>query len=51
LAASFLPGDFHNDPADRFLVATARVMGVALLTRDRKILDYAAAGHVRAIAC
>lgn len=41
-----LPGDFHADPADRLLVATARIGGYTLATRDRKILDYAAAGHV-----
>lgn len=51
LAASFLPGDFHKDPADRLLVATARKLSVPIVTRDRRILDYAAAGHVDAIAC
>lgn len=47
----FLPSDFHNDPADRILVATARALDLTLVTRDRPILDYAARGHVRAIAC
>jgi PIN domain nuclease of toxin-antitoxin system len=23
--SSFLPGDFHGDPADRLIVATARI--------------------------
>ena len=41
-----LPGHFHADPADRLLVATARIGGYTLATRDRKILDYADAGHV-----
>ncbi len=50
VAASALP-DFHQDPADRLLVATARALDVPILTRDRKILDYADAGHVQAIAC
>jgi len=45
-----LPGEFHADPADRLLVATARAENAALVTRDRKILDYAALGHVRALA-
>jgi PIN domain nuclease of toxin-antitoxin system len=45
------PGDFHRDPADRFLVSTARALDCALVTRDTKILDYAAQGHVKAIAC
>jgi len=35
-----LPGEFHGDPADRILVATARLLGGTLLTSDRKILDY-----------
>ena len=47
--AGALPGDSHRDPADRLLVATARALGCPLITVDRKILDYAAAGHVRAI--
>jgi PIN domain nuclease of toxin-antitoxin system len=35
-----LPGDFHRDPADQILVATARVSGYPLLTVDRRILAY-----------
>lgn len=35
-----LPENFHSDPADRMLVATARVHRIALLTTDQKILDY-----------
>jgi PIN domain nuclease of toxin-antitoxin system len=44
-----LPGDFRNDPADRFIVATARLQGFALLTADSAILNYSKAGHVKAI--
>ncbi|NNM72958.1 type II toxin-antitoxin system VapC family toxin [Enterovirga sp. DB1703] len=51
LAATELPGEFHRDPADRFLVATARHFDVPIVTRDAAILDYAAAGHVRALPC
>jgi PIN domain nuclease of toxin-antitoxin system len=51
LAATELPGEFHRDPADRFLVATARSLGVPIVTRDAAILAYAASGHVRALAC
>jgi PIN domain nuclease of toxin-antitoxin system len=51
LASCFLPGPFHGDPADRMLVATARELGAALVTRDGRILAYAAAGGVRALAC
>jgi PIN domain nuclease of toxin-antitoxin system len=46
-----LPGDFHKDPADRFIVATARVHGMIVITGDKHILAYAALGHVRAVAC
>ena len=35
-----LPGAFHQDPADRILVAAARVHGVTLLTGDDRILAY-----------
>ncbi len=34
-----LPDSFHRDPADRILVATARVLGATLLTRDRRIIE------------
>lgn len=49
--ASFLPGELHRDPADRILVATARAFGYRLMTRDRKFLAYAEAGHLQAVAC
>jgi PIN domain nuclease of toxin-antitoxin system len=45
-----LPDVFHRDPADRLIVATARVANATLMTRDRRILDYAARGHLMAIA-
>ena len=41
-----LPGDFHRDTADRFIVATARIHGMELLTADDKIRAYP---HVRTI--
>lgn len=44
-----LPGKFQADPADRFIVATARHLQVPLLTADRKILAYSEAGRVRAV--
>ena len=34
-----LPESFHRDPADRILVATARIFGATLLTQDRRIID------------
>ncbi len=51
IAASHLPGQVHRDPADRLLIATARELDVPLVTRDQRILAYAAQGHVQAIAC
>lgn len=35
-----LPGDFHKDPADRLIVATARTLDCPLITADRQILSY-----------
>jgi len=41
-----LPGEFHKDPADRMIVATARKLAVPLVTQDQKIRAYA---HVKTI--
>jgi PIN domain nuclease of toxin-antitoxin system len=41
-----LPGDFHKDPADRIIVATARKFAAPLVSADEKIRAYS---HVRAI--
>ena len=49
--AWYLPGDLHGDPADRLVIATARRLGVPIVTRDRQILAYAHQGSVRAIRC
>lgn len=35
-----LPAPFHADPADRLIVAAARIHGLAVVTGDRKILEY-----------
>ena len=51
VASSFLPGTALRDPADRILAATARALNYRLMTRDERLLDYAAAGHLAAIAC
>jgi PIN domain nuclease of toxin-antitoxin system len=37
--AAGLPDTFHRDPADRIIVASARVMGASLLTNDGRIRD------------
>jgi PIN domain nuclease of toxin-antitoxin system len=44
--ANRLPDPFHRDPADRIIVATARVFGMPLLTADDRILAY---DHVEAV--
>lgn len=38
--ANRLPSGLHRDPADRMLVATARLLGIPLLTADAAILRY-----------
>lgn len=50
LESTLLPGDPHGDPADRFLVATARVKNLRLVTHDLKIIDYGKAGYVQVLA-
>ena len=51
IASSFLPDTPPRDPVDRILAATAREYGYRLITRDRPLLDYAAQGHIQALAC
>lgn len=46
LDSASLPGSFHADPADRMIVATARHHQATLITADRQILAFAAAGHL-----
>lgn len=45
-ATSAALADFHGDPADRLIVATALVHGATLLTRDERIR---AAGAVKTV--
>ncbi len=51
VSSSNLPGNIHDDPMDRILIATARALDLVLVTSDRPILAYARAGHLRALAC
>jgi PIN domain nuclease of toxin-antitoxin system len=51
IAASYLPGSLHGDPADRLLLATARHLDVPIVTRDQRILVYGGQGHVQVLAC
>ena len=40
LKSVLLPGDFHSDPADRIIVATAITARAPLITKDERILNY-----------
>jgi PIN domain nuclease of toxin-antitoxin system len=50
-ASTSLPGKPPSDPADRIIAATARLFGHIVVTRDRKLLDYARGGHIRVLKC
>jgi len=41
-----LPGEFHRDPADQMIIATARRHQIPLVTSDEKLIRYA---HVRTL--
>jgi PIN domain nuclease of toxin-antitoxin system len=45
-----LMDDFHGDPADRIIVATAKCYGATLFTRDQKILTWANLGHIKSLS-
>ena len=51
ISSSGLPGVPPADPVDRVLAATARTFGYALVTRDRRLSEYADAGHLRVVGC
>lgn len=46
-----LPENFHGDPADRIIVATARIHRLILCTRDARILEYSSNGLVDTLKC
>ncbi len=41
-----LPEPVHKDPADRILMASARVQRLTLVTRDEKVLEFAVRNHL-----
>ncbi len=45
-----LPPEFHGDPADRIIAATARSEGLTLVTHDKALLQLARQGCFRALA-
>ena len=44
--STLLPGEFHKDPADRIIVATAQHFGATLISVDEKIRAYP---HIRSM--
>jgi PIN domain nuclease of toxin-antitoxin system len=40
IASTQLPGDFHRDPADQIIAATARVNACSLVTSDAMFIKY-----------
>ena len=44
-----LPGELHRDPADRMLLATARLEDLTLVTRDKALIRYGKLGFARVI--
>jgi PIN domain nuclease of toxin-antitoxin system len=51
ISSTALPGTPPSDPADRIIAAKARLCGYRVITRDSKLLAYAAEGHILATAC
>ena len=47
--STMLPGNFHGDPADRIIVATARIFNATLLTFDKEIIKYAQKGYINIV--
>ncbi len=45
--STILPGDFHGDPADRMIIATARILNATLFTFDKYIIKYGENGFVK----
>ena len=43
LVSTMLPGEMHNDPADRMLLAAAKLNNLPLVTADASIMEYAKA--------
>ncbi len=49
IESTMLPGVLHADPADRIIIATARINKYSLVTRDEKIHKYGQQGHLLVI--
>jgi PIN domain nuclease of toxin-antitoxin system len=46
-----LPGDPPRDPTDRIIIATARAIGVPIVTRDERMITYCRRGHAGVVVC
>ena len=46
IASTRLPGEFHRDPADQLIAATARTYDCALVTSDGRMISYP---HVKTV--
>jgi len=44
-----LPGDFHGDPADRIIIASAITHNASLVTKDKKIIKYGKDNDVKIV--
>ena len=51
IASQQLPAAPPSDPADRIIIATARQLGLVILTRDEAILRYGHEGHAHVTEC
>jgi len=49
IESTMLPGVLHADPADRLIIATARIKKYSLVTRDEKIQKYSQQGHLTVV--
>ena len=50
VTSSRLPGYLRGDPADRILIATARVLPATLITHDARILEYGQSDHISVLS-
>ena len=44
-----LPGSMHNDPADKMIIASARILNATLVTIDKNIVDYSKCGYIKTL--
>ena len=50
IESNLLPDHFHGDPADRIIIASARIHNIPLITRDKLIIKYAKEGHLKVLS-